>query len=270
MIPACATRPARSCCDCPGHLPDDPPAVRDVLSRYGTADISIRRQVIDNLAAIENQAGLPALLRLLKEDPSPAVRWTIVARLREMDEGPQLARLRTIQPSDDSPMLALCGYARLAVDPWDAQRLLQRCADLEFATPSDDDGEFDDVVTTLTQLACRQKQFELAAQLRRKQFARGSQSDEAGVSIALLELFALHGQYGPLPGLQDDLKLAGPAAASAKIQYALSRADTNAGDAGAARNALCSPSPPRPTAGSGITSASSCIATAGTIWPRLN
>ena len=221
----------------PWYLPDDPPAVRDVLSRYGTADISIRRQVIDNLAEIEHQAGLPALLRLLREDPSLAVRWTIDSRLREMDEGPQLARFRTIQPADDPPLLALCGYARLAVDPPGAQRLLQRCAELEFASASDDDGEFDYVVTTLTQLACRQKQFELAAQLRRKQFARGSQSDEAGVSIALLELFALHGQYGPLPGLQDDLKLAGPAVASAKIQYALSRAYANAAEADAAKNA---------------------------------
>jgi tetratricopeptide (TPR) repeat protein len=220
----------------PWYLPDDPDAVRDALSRYGTTDITIRRQVVDNLANI-GQPALPALYRLLGEDPSPGVRWTIVARLREMDQGPQLARFRTVEPWDDPPMLALCGYARLAVDPPGARRLLQRCADLEFANPSDDDGEFDVVVAALSQLACQQKQFDLAAQLRRQELGRGSQSDESGISTALLELFALHGEYGPLAGLKDDLKLAGPAATSAKIQYCLSRAYANAGNAAAAIDA---------------------------------
>jgi tetratricopeptide (TPR) repeat protein len=220
----------------PWYLPDDPDAVRDTLSRYGTADIAIRRQVVDSLASI-GPAALPALIRLLGDDPSLGVRWTIVSRLREMDQGPQLARFRMVEPWDDPPMLALCGYARSQVDPPGARRLLQRCADLEFANPSDDDGEFDVVVEALSQLACQQQQFDLAAQLRRKQFARGSQSDESGISIALLELFALHGQYGPLAGLKDDLKLAGPVAASAKIQYCLSRAYTNAGNAATAIDA---------------------------------
>jgi tetratricopeptide (TPR) repeat protein len=222
----------------PWSLPEDPGPVRDVLSHYGTPDIAIRREAIDNLARLDGDAGLAALLRLLNEDPSTAVRWTIVSRLRGLDQGPQLAHLRTVQPpQNDPPMLALCGYARLAVDPSGARRFLQRCADLEFAAPSDDDSEFDFVVTTLAELACRQKQFNAAAQLRRRQYARGSQTDEADISIALLELFALHGQYGPLPGLADDLKLAGAAVDSAKIQYALSRAYANAGDADRAKDA---------------------------------
>jgi len=221
----------------PWSLRDDPNPVRDALSHYGTPDIATRREAIDILARLPGDAGLAALLRLMNEEPSTAVRWTIVSRLRGLDQGPQLAHLRTVEPPNDPPMLALCGYARLAVDPSDAQRLLQRCADLEFARPSDDEGEFDFVVGTLAELACRQKQYDAAAQLRRRQYARGSHSDEADISIALLELFALHGQYGPLPGLADDLKVAGTAVDSAKIQYALSRAYANAGDADRAKDA---------------------------------
>ncbi len=149
--------------------------------------------------------GCRALLRLLQEDPSPAVQWTIVTCLREQDD---LARCRAVQPpAGDSRMLAICGYAQLLATTYrQAIDDLRACANLEFADPTDDDGEFDFVIRFLADLACQQKQYDEAADWRRKELRRGSAPDQMGVPTALLELFALQGEYGPLKGLDGDLE----------------------------------------------------------------
>ncbi|MDP9173301.1 MAG: hypothetical protein M3O30_05485 [Planctomycetota bacterium] len=165
-----------------------------------------------------------ALCRLVSQDPSPDVRWTIVGRIRERDQGPEMARFRAIEPyPDDAPMLALCGFAHLEFDQVKAIKYFQKCAEIEFASPNDDDGEFEYVIRALADLDCNQKKYEAAAELRRRQIARGSTVDDAGAQSALTELFVLHGDFGPLSGIDDDIKLAGKSIDSPKVQYALSR-----------------------------------------------
>ncbi|MGD0540427.1 MAG: HEAT repeat domain-containing protein [Tepidisphaeraceae bacterium] len=204
----------------PWYAPDDPPEVKASLSRYATADIGSRREVVRQLADLDQNRGLAALLRLLRDDPSPAVQWTVVTCLREQDH---VEPFREIEPpADDSRMLALCGYAQLAAKPAAALNDLRQCAKLELANPTDDDGEFDFVIRILADETCGEKRYDEAADWRRKECLRGSPPDRAGVQTALLELFALQGLYGPLKGLDADLALAGKDRYSPKIQYALS------------------------------------------------
>lgn len=208
----------------PWYLPTDPSTVRNLLIHYGTPDVADRRRTVNSLAGLQTESAFTALIRLLGEDPSVDVRWTIAARMRDSDPAGMLQQFRDIIPSpDDPPMLALCGYANLDIDPEKARKYLLACADLEFAKPSDDDGEFETVMLSLCDLDCAQNRYDEAAQLRRKQYARGGAVDEQGVPQSLLELFVLQGDYGPLQGLQEDIKLAGPAMQSAKIEYAMSR-----------------------------------------------
>lgn len=204
----------------PWYVPGDPSEVRAVLLQYGVPDIELRRDMVRRLDDFDDNKGLPALLRLLQEDPSPAVQWTIVTCLREKDD---LAPLRDVEPpANDSRMLAICGYAQLGDNVSTAIDDLRRCANLELANPTDDDGEFDFVIRILADVACQQKRYDEAADWRRKECARGSLPDQMGVPTALLELFALQGEYGPLKGLDDDLKLAGKDLQTPKIQYTLS------------------------------------------------
>jgi tetratricopeptide (TPR) repeat protein len=120
-------------------------------------------------------------------------------------------------------MLALCGYARLSSDLPAALDELRQSAELEFSDPADDDGEFDFVIRVLADEACRQKRFEEAADWRRKELVRGSIPDGEGVPVALVELFALQGNFGPIKGLDDDIRRAGDDLERPKLQYALAR-----------------------------------------------
>jgi len=205
----------------PWSVPEDPPPVKQLLLRYGTPDVDQRREVVRDLAQLDRGEGLQALPRLLADDPSPAVQWTIVRWLREVGN---LQGLRTfIAPADNSRMLALCGYAKRSFDTSAAMDDLRRCAELEFTDPADDGGEFDFVIRALADNACEQKQFDQAADWRRRELVRGSISDQAGVQVALLELFALQADFGPIKGLDSDIRLAGDDILKPKLQYALAR-----------------------------------------------
>jgi tetratricopeptide (TPR) repeat protein len=221
----------------PWYAPDDPAEVKAALIRYATTDIGLRRDVIRQLADFDENRGLAALLRLLRDDPSPAVQWTIVTCLREQAH---VEAFRDAEPAaDDSRMLALSGYAQFATNPAAGLNDLRQCANLELANPTDDDGEFDFVIRVLADEACHEKQYDEAADWRRKECLHGSPPDETGVQTAMIELFALQGLYGPLKGLDADLSLAGKDRNTPKIQYALTvmyGRENDVKDATAARN----------------------------------
>jgi tetratricopeptide (TPR) repeat protein len=205
----------------PWYLPNDPPQVKKLLVGYGSPEIELRREIVGALAELENGAGLDALSRLMGEEPSPAVQWSIVSCLRQVGN---LDGFRTLQaPADNSRMLALCGYAKLSVDLPAAMDDLRQCAELECTDPADDDGEFDFVIRALADAACQQKRYEEAANWRRRELARGSVSDAEGVPIALVELFALQGEFGPIKGLDGDIHRAGDDIQRPKLQYSLAR-----------------------------------------------
>ena len=209
----------------PWYAPDDPAAVKSTLQGYGTPDIESRRQIVRALADLpddsDNPSGLAALARLVGEDPSPAVQWTIVTCLRQHG---YLDAFSAIQPpADDSRLLALCGYARLSGDTPASLDELRQSAELELANPTDDDGEFDFVIRFLADAAVQRKQFDQAADWRRKELARGGGLEQAGIPTALLELFVLQADFGPLKGLDNDLRLAGDDVQKPLIQYTLGK-----------------------------------------------
>jgi tetratricopeptide (TPR) repeat protein len=219
----------------PWYIPSDPPQVKKLLVGYGSPEVELRREIVGALALLENGAGLDALSRLMGEEPSPAVQWSIVSCLRQVGN---LDGFRTLQaPADNSRMLALCGYAKLAVDIPAAMDDLRQCAELECADPADDDGEFDFVIRVLADDACQRKRYEEAADWRRKELARGSTSDGEGVPIALVELFALQGDYGPIKGLEEDIRKAGDDIQRPKLQYSLARLYRHMGDSAKADTA---------------------------------
>lgn len=210
--------------DLPWYTPDDPDEVRQILTGYGSPTINSRREIVNELAALDITPAFNALFRIFNQEPSNDVRWTIVSCFHEYDDGWHLTFFRELHPPDDDPpMLAACGFAFADDNPQKSRQYLQRCADQEFAHPDDDDGEFDYVIEQLCDLYTTQHAYQQAAHLRRQQYARGCASDESGIPNALLELFALQADDGPLPGFDADLQLAGAAANSPKIQYALSR-----------------------------------------------
>jgi tetratricopeptide (TPR) repeat protein len=219
--PGLAQQGAQILLSLPWYTADDPPAVREALQRnYSSPDVEIRRDTVREIARLPDGQGFPALARLVDEDPSPAVQWTIVRCLR-VEDGLGAARDVNVD-AENSCSLALAGYAALTRDLSGALEKLRQCAELEFAHPSDDDGEFDIVIRLLCQEACQKKQFEQAADWRRRELERGSIADQEGVPEALLELFALHADFGPIKGIEDDMRLAGDDLQKPKIQYALS------------------------------------------------
>jgi tetratricopeptide (TPR) repeat protein len=220
--PGLAQQAAQILLDLPWYTSEDPPAVREILQRnFGSPDVEIRRDTIRQLATLPDGQGFPALSRIVNEDPSPAVQWTIVTCLR-VEEGLDSFRTATPVP-DSSRSLALCGYAQLSTNLPAAVDDLRQAAELELASPTDDDGEFDMIIRLLAQAACDQKNYEQAADWRRKELDRGSDADQEGIPTALLELFALHADFGPLKGFEGDMRLAGDDMQKPKIQYALAQ-----------------------------------------------
>jgi len=209
----------------PWYSPDDPALVKRMLTGYGTPDVESRRDIARALAELaddaDDEAGLGALSRLVSEDPSPAVQWTIVKCLRVHG---YLDAFKAVQPpTDDSRLLAVCGYARLSGNLQAALNDLRQSAELELANPTDDDGEFDFVIRFLADADVQRKRFDQAADWRRKELARGGGLEEGGTPTALQELFVLQADFGPLKGLEDDLRLAGGDAQKPLIQYALGK-----------------------------------------------
>ena len=222
----------------PWYLRGDPPEVKKLLVDYGSPEVQNRRNTIGALAVLHDGIGLDALDRMVREEPSPAVQWTIVSCLRQIGN---LDPFRAAQPNaNNSRLLALCGYARMTSDPPGAIEYLRQCAELEFADPVDDGGEFDFVINVLCDSACDQKNYLEAANLRRREVARGSITDDSGIPKALAGLFALQADYGPIQGLQEDILRGGDDVQRPEIQYALTRMYGRIGDtarAAAARQA---------------------------------
>jgi tetratricopeptide (TPR) repeat protein len=216
----------------PWSAPNDPPEVRDILDHYGAdpAGVDARKADVQKLAALPDNEGCDAMLRLVYEDPSDAVRWTAVHELRTADFQPRLAKLRLVDPPpDDAPLTALCGLAWLACDSSKAEPLLSQAVQGAFNRPSDDDGELDLIIGSLVDLEESDRHYDVAASLLRTELTRSPPVDKQNVPLPLPRLFALHADHGPLAGFDDDVKLAAGFLQTPKLQYALARIDLQRG-----------------------------------------
>jgi tetratricopeptide (TPR) repeat protein len=229
---------------------DDPPKVQQILDRYVNysddvnqppglpATLEARKAAVRALSALEDDQGTAALIRLIYEDPSNSVRWTIFHELRtNMDSGP-LAKLRRNEvPDDDPAMKALYGLAWLEVDASRAKPLLTEAVEDEFADPSDDGGEVDFVISCLLGMDVGAGQLDTAADLLRRELDRGAPTDRQKVPLPLLTLLVLQADVGPLGGLEDDIKRAADFSNSPKIQYVLAQIDARQGQTATAEAA---------------------------------
>jgi tetratricopeptide (TPR) repeat protein len=217
----------------PWTSPTDPPMVREILASYGlplangATGIDARRPVIADLATkVPISLSFDALVRLAHQDPSDDVRWSIVNVLRTADDAAMMPRLRADPnpPTDNAPLAALYALAWLQADTRRAADLMRASIDLECKTPSDDVGEIDFLATTLASIDSGEGRYADAADVLRRVWARGGSKDENDLPTAMLELFALHADFGPFPGFEQDQIRAGATVDSAKLRYAMARA----------------------------------------------
>ncbi|HUB27501.1 MAG TPA: hypothetical protein VL992_18900 [Tepidisphaeraceae bacterium] len=222
----------------PWSQPDDPPKVKEILDRYANfsdsggppfaapGSVDDRKEALQALAGLDNFLGWDALVRLVYEDPDNDVRWEAVHQLRTHDDGLHLIKLRrTDPPADDPPMAALYGIAWLDADPGKAKPLLEQAVDAEFEQAGADNPELDFCVDSLVDIDTDARDFSAAAKLLRRQLAHGGPTDRQDVPVPLLNLLVLQANFGPVPGLDQDLQQTANYLGSPKVQYALARID---------------------------------------------
>ncbi len=193
----------------PWSAPDDPPLVKRDLEHYGDLDEQGRTLLVGQL--YEKLHASATLLRLLKEDPSNDVRWTIVAVLSQNDDDPAMIMLRKMDLGDaDAPMLRLAGQAWYYFDRQKSLALLRRAIESESKSPTSDIVTFDNgrneseltyAFNRLIDDALAHRRFDEAAGWLRQQIPR----EIGGGGTALPRLVALQVCFGPLAGLKQDL-----------------------------------------------------------------
>ncbi len=191
----------------PWYERNDPDVVKTLLLNYGKHETGDRARIAENLAQFPARISAPALVRLVEQDPSPAVRWMVMRTISQHMFDEEMAKaMRDVDLSHaGAPLLAAAARAWLSVDSAKAMALLQRAVELEQSQPSFDGGALDFAFDLLVSSAKAKKQLDQAAQLLRMQAKRERQLGDDDPS-AVYELFALHAQYGPINGLSDDLK----------------------------------------------------------------
>lgn len=184
----------------PWSRPTDPPAVRKMLEGYGQRNIAARQAVVVRLGAVPEGVGLEPLLRILRLEPSAAVRWTAVTTLSN-NRSSTIHRRLIQEPEDphNAPLLVVKAWAVLPQDQSEGLRLFQAALAADLAEPSQDQGNLSQVLSFLEMRARRQKDFDELARLLRRQAARGTDDGKA-----IFRLFALHAEHGPLEGYAAD------------------------------------------------------------------
>ena len=204
--PELRTRASELLLRLPWYLPDDSPGVRGVLEHYGQLDVERRKNAVASLANLSLH-GYEALLRLIVEEPSDDVRWAIVAAVRRDFRETDLEGFRRLDAeSENAPVLAAAGHAWLSKNVDRGVRLLKRAVALDLERPAADGGEVEAVFDRLQNLALMDGSYEEVAKLLRLRARRGAVDEDGEPTQAVLELFAAHAKFGPLPGFEQDLQ----------------------------------------------------------------
>lgn len=217
----------------PWYIPSDAPDFRELLKNYGGVETRGRRQIIRSLSQMKG--GYDVLLRLITEEPADAVKWAIVAAVRDCFTPATLDRFRALNPDGPdatAPLIAAAGHAWFPRDPQKALKLLNRAVDRYFESPSSDAGEVEVAIGRIGAMDLLAGKPETWAQLLRKlapNWADPDEDDDYQPDGPVVELFALHARFGPLKGYDDDLKTFEPQLADPRIQYCQARILLNAG-----------------------------------------
>ena len=137
---------------------------------------NLRREIVAPWPCSRTEPACDALSRLMGEEPSPAVQWTIVSCLRQVGN---LDGFRTLQRPGGQFTHARAVRIRKTLGRICRPRwmICANAPNWNSPIPADDDGEFDFVIRVLADAACQHKRYEEAADWRRRELARGSTSD---------------------------------------------------------------------------------------------
>lgn len=208
----------------PWYLPDDSPAVRQLLNDYGQLGVDKRRDVVNSLSEL-TQHGYDALLRLIEEEPSDDVKWAVVAGVRRVYHEGVLEGFRRLDTDVDSaPLLAAAGHAWMPKDAARGAKLLRQALSLDLERPANDGGEVEAAYERLQNLALLAGRYDEVAQLLRLRAQRDATDDEGEASQAVLNLFAAHAKFGPLKGFDKDLQTYQARLSDPRVMFALGKA----------------------------------------------
>ncbi|HYO09006.1 MAG TPA: HEAT repeat domain-containing protein [Tepidisphaeraceae bacterium] len=192
----------------PWEAREDPPEVRAALERYGPATDSGKIVILRRLDEMD---AVGALLRLLNEEPSDRLRWSVVMTLWDDRSAKSHKLLREMVPAEnDPPALTLAGRVWFDADKAKALAFLRRAIDAEAARPSDDSGLLAFAYDQLVASAIERHAYDEAAELLRRQVPRDlsrrrrSRRATDGTSPSLAKLLALHEYFGPLEKFEWD------------------------------------------------------------------
>jgi tetratricopeptide (TPR) repeat protein len=222
--PSVATAASRIMLTLPWSAPEDSPEVKSLLSVYGNMPEASRIGIVGTIAKRGGNSGKQALLRLIQEEPSDDVCWSIVTQFRDERDPAILEAIRAMNPPDDrSAALTLMGNAWRSKDRDKAAEYYRRAIELETRRPTFDDDELDSAFELLATDAILKSDFDAAAAVRRRQAAR------VGITRStyprpIYDLFILHGFYGPLNGFDADVQTFGDYLSDPVVLYCLSQA----------------------------------------------
>ena len=220
--------------DLPWDRPDDPPAVQNLLRNYGTLPPAARAAVVGQLEDLAALTGRPAVLRLMREDPSPTVAWTAEGRLTDALDSATADELRRWAASAEDrralPPAALAAAAEAADLAADqnpvagadrpSTTLLREC--FRRAGPFDDRAKVAAAAARLLAEAEARRDWSAALAVARRQAllagAGGSppaeidgepatSPDDPAAEAARLVLL-IQADHGPLPGAAEDFAAA--------------------------------------------------------------
>ena len=226
--------PHQACC-CASHVSSQaiPRCVRQLLFQdYGKHHPTDRIPVAEMICPVSSERCAIAMTRLVEQDPSEQVRWSVIRIISQHMDAEMSQRLRDVDLAEATAPLLATAARRLAErrSCQGALALLQRVLELEETKPSFDDGAIDFGFDLLISSAKSKKNYDQAAQLLRMEAKRQQRLGDNDPA-AVFELFALHAQAGPLAGFDDDLKQFETYAGRPQTLYALSVMERRLGNA---------------------------------------
>jgi hypothetical protein len=203
--PAIATGAASTIYQLPWYLPDDPPEIRQLLANYSELNATARMAAINAIAQFP-QGAYRTMLHIVALEPNDQVRWAIAWHLESNPIlGVKAAVRAAVVVPDSTPVLALAGWA------WEDDNKALAGADFQKALAQWNQSPHE--VTSIEQRVLFDPlylwywngwQYDKAADVLRTELQH-----TASDSNLLFTLFALHADFGPLKGYEDDCVLAG-------------------------------------------------------------
>ena len=197
--------------------PGDSDMVHQLMANYANLETEARCDQIDLLLGLPQEAGRPAVIRILRFDPNATVRWAAMTALRPHKpiapadaaafSGQLLSAGESPAEFDNRPLQALAAWLLHEVDPLRAKQLLQPVIDAEANDPTAVRGELDVVLLWMIDQATAAGDTPRALALLRQQ-ARQQPWDPRIIPQSVFSILSLHADHGPCDGWKEDINAA--------------------------------------------------------------